>query len=247
MSQRIALITGANGAIGQALCAAFSEAGWRVIGTDQNETAECAVDCYISMDCRRLCQDSVYSQKMITRLKDELPDSNLNVLINNAATQIVAPIEELSIDDLQTSLNVNLVAPFLLTRTFLSALQNARGSIINIASIHACLTKPHFTAYATSKAALVGMTRSMAVELGSRVRVNAICPAAISTPMLVAGFENNEQGLSELASYHPSDTIGTTTDVTDAALYFAQSNGRFLNGTIIGIDGGIASRLFDPA
>lgn len=246
MTQRTALITGANGTIGQALCVAFSDAGWRVVGTDQHVSAEFTVGFYISMDCIRLCQDLAYSQKIISRLKEELSNTGLNVLINNAATQIVSPIEELSINDFHTTLDVNLLAPFLLTKNLLTNLQDAGGSIINITSIHAHLTKPNFTAYATSKAALEGMTRSLAVELGGRVRVNAISPAAISTPMLEAGFNENEKGLSELASFHPSGTIGTTQDITDAALYLAHAEGAYLNGTIIGIDGGIGSRLFDP-
>ena len=91
------------------------------------------------------------------------------------------------------------------------------------------------------------MTRSLAVELGSRVRINAICPAAISTPMLEAGFEGNPQGLEQLAGYHPSGCVGSPEDVAEAALYLAKADGTFLNGAIIGLDGGIASRLHDPA
>lgn len=247
MNQRTAFITGANGAIGQALCAAFHDAGYRVIASDQAETAECPVDAYIPMECSRLCRDSAYHDEIINWLRAELGDGGLHVLINNAAIQIVAPVDKLSVDDWHTSMDVNLVAPFLLIRALLPELKKAKGSVINIASIHAQLTKPYFTAYATSKAALVGMTRSLAVELGNSVRVNAICPAAISTPMLEAGFEDNLQGLDQLASYHPSGTLGTTRDIAEAALYLAQVDGLFLNGAVINLDGGIGSRLHDPA
>ncbi len=247
MSQRTAFITGANGAIGQALCTAFHGAGWRVIASDQAKSAKSNVDVYVPADLKQLCCDSTYQNKIITRLQDEMHDGGLHVLINNAAVQIVAPVEQLSANDWHTTLDVNLIAPFLLTKIFLPALQKVNGSVINIASIHAQLTKPHFTAYATSKAALVGMTRSLAVELGNHIRVNAICPAAIVTPMLEAGFEDDPQGLAKLTGYHPSGCIGATKDVVEAALYLAEAEGSFLNGTVIGLDGGIASRLHDPA
>lgn len=246
MSQRSAFITGANGAIGQALCIAFKEAGWRVVGSDQDDAARFPIDGFVTIECGRLCSDSVYRKEIFSRIRAELQSSGLSVLINNAATQIVRPVEMLSVDDWHTTLDVNLVAPFVLTQFFLSDLQKVKGSVINIASIHAILTKPNFTTYATSKAALVGMTRSMAVELGSRVRVNAICPAAISTPMLEAGFEGDPKGLEQLGSFHPSDSVGTTRDVAEAALYLARAEGTFLNGAVIGLDGGIASRLHDP-
>ena len=184
---------------------------------------------------------------MLACLRAELGNGGLHVLINNAATQIVAPVEQLTTDDWHTTLDVNLISPFLLTQALLSELQKAQGSIINIASIHARLTKPHFAAYATSKAALVGLTRSLAVELGGRVRVNAICPAAIATSMLEAGFEANPHGLAKLASHHPSGCIGTTEDVARAALFLAEAEGAFLIGDVLGLDGGIASRLHDPA
>ncbi len=246
MSQRTAFITGANGAIGQALCVAFRDAGWRIIASDQKKLAKIFVSSYIPMDLDRICRDSAYQEKILTQLRAELCNSGLHALINNAAIQIVKPIEQLSVDDWHCTLNINLIAPFILTKNLLPELQKNKGSVINIASIHAKLTKPHFAAYATSKAALVGMTRSLAVELGDRIRINAICPAAISTPMLEAGFEDNSPGLNQLASHHPSGCIGTTQDVAKAALYLAKTDGAFLNGAIIGLDGGIASRLHDP-
>jgi len=246
VSQRTAFITGANGDIGRALCATFRSAGWKIIASDQGETAGSPVDAYHVVELARLCRDTAYQKEKLDCLRAELGNGGLHVLIHNAATQIVAPVEQLTIDDWHTTLDVNLIAPFLLTQALLSELQKANGSVINIASIHARLTKSHFSAYATSKAALVGLTRSLAVELGGRVRVNAICPAAIATSMLEAGFESKPQGLVKLASYHPSGCIGTTEDVARAALFLADTGSSFLNGTVIGLDGGIASRLHDP-
>lgn len=246
MGQKTVLVTGANGAIGQALCGEFKGAGWRVIASDQDEEAAFSVDDYISIELKRFCNDFEYQKKVGSMLLMELPDNSLDALINNAAVQVIAPVEELTMEDWTSTLDVNLTAPFFLIKMLFSNLQKSKGSVINIASIHAGLTKPNFTAYATSKAALVGLTRSLAVELGSRVRVNAICPAAISTPMLKSGVDGSSQGLAKLASFHPSGCIGLPEDVAELALYLAASNNKFLNGAVIGLDGGITSRIHDP-
>jgi NAD(P)-dependent dehydrogenase (short-subunit alcohol dehydrogenase family) len=108
------------------------------------------------------------------------------------------------------------------------------------------LTKSGFAAYATSKAALAALTRSLAVELGGRVKVNSIRPAAISTPMLVDGFADNPAAMTDLLQYHPSGCIGSPEDVAKAALFLAENESPFLTGTELALDGAISSRLHDP-
>src|SRR3546814_2586377 len=102
--------------------------------------------------------------------------------------------------------------------------------------------KPAFVAYATSKAALSGMTRAMAVELGSRIRVNAIEPAAIDTPMLRAGFEGSSEGYERLRNFHPAKVIGNAYDLGSLARAIIEVPSVFLNGAVIGFDGGIGAR-----
>jgi len=245
MSKEVVLITGANGGIGQAMCEIFKDRGWRVIATDLEKRAAVPVDHFMSIDLERMCHDDKYKDELVSLLHESVPDG-LNCLINNAASQIVRPIEELTAGDWRESLSVNLVAPFLLVQALLQKLELVRGCVINIASIHALLTKPEFSAYSTSKSGLVGLTRAMAVELGSRIRVNAIAPAAISTPMLTAGFDNHTKDMSELAGYHPAKSIGEPEDVARLAFFMAGLTSQFLNGSIVGLDGGIASRLHDP-
>jgi NAD(P)-dependent dehydrogenase (short-subunit alcohol dehydrogenase family) len=144
-------------------------------------------------------------------------------------------------------MNVNLSAPFFLIQAFLPRLAASNGSVINVASVHAKLTKPGFIAYATSKAALVGLTRAMAVEIGSRVRVNAIAPAAIATPMLGAGFADAPHKLELLRAFHPVGAIGLPSQVADLAVYLTSNSSRFINGSVVEVDGGIGARLHDPA
>ena len=245
---RSVLITGANGGIGRALCALFQKNGWYVIATDLQPSPQAVCERYVSADLLQVSAESSYREDRLRQLRACLPDpGKLDALINNAARQVVAPIETLTASDWQDTYNVNVTAPFLLVQGLLKELERSHGMVINIGSVHAQLTKPQFAAYATSKAALVGLTRSLAVELGGRVRVNAVCPAAVSTPMLVAGFEGDEEGLAKLASYHPSRCIGTPEDVAAVVLALASSLSYYVSGTIINLDGGISSRLFDPA
>jgi NAD(P)-dependent dehydrogenase (short-subunit alcohol dehydrogenase family) len=176
-----------------------------------------------------------------------LPDGALAGLVNNAALQVLGPAEQLTREDWRATLDVNLLAPFLWAQALLPELEAARGAVLNISSIHARLTKPGFVAYATSKAALSGMTRAMAVELGSRVRVNAIEPAAIDTPMLRAGFEGQPGEFARLAGCHPTGHLGSVEDVAQMALVLIDGQIPFLNAACVALDGGIGSALLDPA
>ncbi|VFN01868.1 MAG: Enoyl-(Acyl carrier protein) reductase, partial [Candidatus Kentron sp. G] len=145
----------------------------------------------------------------------------------------------------RNTLHINLLAPFFWTQAFLPELAASRGSVINIGSIHARLTKQRFAAYATSKAALTGLTRSLALELGNRVRVNAIEPAAIDTAMLRAGFEGDREGFSRLAQCHPTQCIGKPEEVARLAVMLADEGLGFLNGAVVPLDGGIGGRLYE--
>ena len=238
------LITGSNGAIGQGLCQSFTENGWRVIGTDLEENSKGNTSAYLAIDLNLLCTDINYCDQVIKGILSECKEG-LDVLVNNAATQILAPIEDLTFKNWQETLNVNLNSVFILIKELLPKLEKKKGNVVNIASIHATLTKPNFSAYATSKAALVGLTKSLAVELGSRIRVNAICPAAIDTPMLHEGFVDNPDGLKELIKFHPTHSIGSVKDVISVVLFLVDNN-TFLNGSILNLDGGISSCLYDP-
>lgn len=241
------IVTGAAGGIGQALVKCFAEAGYGVIGSDK---VDVPVDFpgthYIRADLQRSVADPEYAAGIFKQVRVRLAGQPLHVLVNNAAAQILGPAESLTREDWHTTLDVNLLAPFFWTQALLPELEACHGTVLNISSIHAHLTKPQFVAYATSKAALSGLTQAMAVELGSRIRVNAIEPAAISTEMLRAGFAKNPRGLALLESYHPSGNIGTPEDLARFIVTIAASPGSFLTGTVFRFDGGIACRLHDP-
>jgi NAD(P)-dependent dehydrogenase (short-subunit alcohol dehydrogenase family) len=239
-----ALITGACGGIGRALCEVFTEAGYLVVGIGliapedyQHRIIHC--------DIRHLAQ----SDQAAETLKKEvlnLTVGRLDVLINNAAVQIIKPCSELTRSDWAATLETNLLAPFWLTTLFLPELRGAKGSVINIGSIHARLTKRQFVAYATSKGALETMTKAMALDMAPDIRVNAIAPAATDTPMLRAGFQNNPGGFAALEHYHPLERIAAPEEIARVALFLASSQSKFITGSTIEVDGGIGRCLSDP-
>lgn len=248
-ASKTALITGALGGIGRALVQVFTQAGYRVLATDCAATASADLPCtaYLPMDLARFAADEAYADNCTAALRAAMPGPVLDVLINNAAVQILGGVDSLKRQDWQQTLNVNLLAPFLLTQALLPELERGQGGVVNIGSIHAHLTKKNFVAYATSKAALAGMTRAMAVDLGPRVRVNCIEPAAIATDMLKAGFEGKPELYAQLEACHPQQRIGQPEEVARLALAMADGGMAFLHGACVGMDGGIASMLNEPS
>jgi NAD(P)-dependent dehydrogenase (short-subunit alcohol dehydrogenase family) len=241
------IITGALGGIGQALCEEFHSHGFYVFALDK-KCGNVAAQSVITTDICDCVSDTQKRRALVTRIQDELENKNLRLcgLINNAATQILGGVESLDFNSWDLTLKTNLLAPFFLVQAFLLELEKAKGAVVNISSIHEKLTKIGFVAYATSKSALSGLTRAMAIDLGDRVRVNAICPAAIHTPMLAAGFADRPDAFAALHGAHPTGRIGLPEEVAHLARYLIAEAPDFLNGSCLGLDGGISGRLHDP-
>ncbi|MCG8572854.1 MAG: SDR family oxidoreductase [Spirochaetes bacterium] len=240
------IITGAAGGIGVAFCDVFHNAGYKVIAIDRRPIDYAHPYKFINFDISKLGTTSNEVKEFYEKIKSHI-DDGLTGLINNAAIQIVKDIEDVNQDDWLSTLNSNLLAPYWLIQQFLPQLRRAKGSVINIASIHANLTKAKFCLYATSKGAMVTMTRALALELAPEIRVNAIVPAATDTPMLRAGFKGDLDGLAELGRYHPLHRIADAEEVAKVGLYLVSNNSSFITGTTINVDGGIGSVLHDPA
>jgi len=239
------IITGSAGGIGVALVDEYKKAGYFTIGLDKEISDK--ADAYIKVDLSVLVNDEHYASSIMTDIANLLDGRVLKVLVNNAAVQILGNIEQVTLEDFGKTLDVNLTAPFLLSKLLYDKLKAAKGCIVNIGSIHSKLTKPKFISYATSKTALQGLTQAMAVDFGKYVRVNLIQPAAITTDMLVDGFKDNPDGLKNLESYHPAGFIGKREDIARLAVFLSSDDAGFINGSVIGVDGAIGARLHDPA
>ncbi len=240
------VITGAAGGIGKVVAKMFTNTGYEVIATDcVSRPKDLICNHYLKVDLSRTVNDENYAKDVFKQVKCCLQGDGLTALINNAAVQILGDTVTLNVESWKKTLDINLLAPFVWVQSLLTDLENRNGSVVNISSIHNRLTKKNFLAYATSKAALSGMTRAMAIDLGARIRVNAIEPAAIETAMLISGFENKEN-LQKLKKCHPSVSIGKPEDVAKMALFLVQSDMIFLNGSCLTLDGGISNVLHDP-
>lgn len=246
---KVVLITGCNGGIGKALCQEFNAAGYLVVGTDLHTEGKSECDRYLSCDLAALASDGVIQAWLRDTVSDFVDErsAKLKAIINNAALQIIGSLEELSVSNFQLCQQVNVTAPFVLAKLFANSLRHAKGSFINIGSIHSKLTKPDFCAYSTSKAALSGLTRALALEFSGEVTVNTISPSATKTDMLLDGFKGREEKYDELASYHPAGRIAEPEEIARLALFLCSENARFITGADLPIDGGIGGRLHDPA
>ncbi|MBK8384836.1 MAG: SDR family oxidoreductase [Candidatus Accumulibacter sp.] len=242
----IALITGAAGGIGRALVRTFCNADYRVIASDliaRPKDLPCAH--YVRADLARVVKNGAYADKVFDRIRKCLDGHNLNTLINNAAVQIVGGASSLTRDGMDHHIKCESSRAIPLYPSVPPATRSCQRERPK----HQHPRPPdqkNFVAYATSKAALSGMTRALAVDLGSRVRVNAIEPAAIETEMLLAAFKGKPDLYQLLEAYHPQRRLGHPDEVARLALTLASSGLDFVHGACIGLDGGIAARLFDP-
>ena len=238
------LVTGAAGGIGQALVGTFSAAGYAVIGTDvAAPPPELALDHFVSCDLRRMVEDQSYAAECFGCVGKLLDGRPLAALINNAAVQLIGPMERLDRDAWRTTLDVNLLAPFLWAQVMLPDLESAGGCIINVSSIHARLTKAGFLAYATSKAALSGLTRAMAADhVREGIRVNCVSPGTVNTPWvqrLLATAEDPEAMLTQLRARQPTNALVEPEDVARAIAYLASPLSGAVTGISLSVDGGM--------
>jgi len=236
-----AIVTGCAGGIGQAICAAFVRRGYQVVG----------------IDCRKCDLDLVVTHVVDLADPEQIKRfcasfDTLDALVNVAAVQTCRPFWELTTDEWDRGYNVNVRAPWLLCKHLKAALQRAGGAVVNIASVHATATSAGISGYASTKAALVGLTRNLALEFAPfGVRVNSVSPGAIDTPMLREGLGRAAVGglaqddvWKQFEAKHPLGSVGQPGDIAEQCLFLCdRATNRFTTGSNIVIDGGVLCRL----
>jgi glucose 1-dehydrogenase len=243
------LITGAAGGIGRATVYHFASLGWRVIGVDRSPFGE------------TFPRDGFFIQSDISigsNLESIFEQAHshtgyLNVLVNNAGVQIAKPIIQTSVEEWDAVMASNLRSVFLSAKLAFPLFKIARGgAIVIVSSVHAVATSANIAAYAASKGGLLALTRAMAIEFApENIRVNAILPGAVDTPMLRAGLNRGHvQGsdiqtrLDNLARKTVNGRIGTPEEIAHA-IYFLADNTQssFMTGQAMIVDGGATARL----
>jgi glucose 1-dehydrogenase len=246
---RTVLITGAAGGIGRATLDLFSEMGWRVIGVDRAPYGEDfpSQGLFIQSDISIGGQiDYIYTQAR------QFTD-RLDALVNNAAVQVAKPLLETSVEEWDAVMASNLRSVFLSVKVAYPLFEAAGGgAIVNVSSVHAVATSANIAAYAASKGGLLALTRAMAIELAPKdIRVNAILPGAVDTPMLRAGLERGHvqggdvlQRLDNLARKTVNGRVGQPKEIAHAIYFLADDNqSSYMTGQALIVDGGATCRL----
>ena len=245
--KRTALITGARGGIGSATAELFHEAGWRTFAVDRKE----GKDIFPGVVFHRAnVADPGSVSELFAWLQDKT--DRLDALVNNAAIQISNLLVDTTVEDWDATMASNLNSVFLTTRAALPLLKSAQGAIVNVSSVHAIATSVGVAAYATSKGAVMAFTREMAAELAhDRIRVNAILPGAVDTPMLRSGLDRGhvrgasiEEKLADLGRKSVLGRVGQPREIAEAILFLADSErSSYITGVALVVDGGATARL----
>jgi meso-butanediol dehydrogenase / (S,S)-butanediol dehydrogenase / diacetyl reductase len=161
-----------------------------------------------------------------------------------------ASIEELSLEDWQRNVNVNLTAPFLMIRAALPYLRKTKGSIVNTGSVEGLAANPGHAVYCATKAGIHGLTRAVAVDHGHEgIRCNAVAPGWIDTDLNLEFIENvhdAEQFRRDIGKIHPVGRTGTPEEVAALAAFLAADEAGFITGQVYTVDGGRTSKLSLP-
>jgi len=239
----VALVTGASSGIGAAIAIAFADAGWEVMaaGRDENRLAEVAD---VSENISTWAGELVESQDCEELIADTIEEFGaIDSLINCAGIIVRGDVSETSDDNWRDTMSVNLDVPFFLSRAALPHLISAAGSIVNIASDWGIRGGERAAAYCASKGGLVLLTRAMAKDHArDGLRINAICPGDVDTPMLAKEAADLDVEVDEyfakLADESPNGRIAEPEDVAAITLFLAGESARHINGTVIPVDGG---------
>jgi len=242
-TEKAVLLTGAGGAIGQAVIERLEGAGFLVLTTDLVEIERPR---HLRLDLSSGIPTASAEEIALKEFISSEAPSGLFAIVHNAAYQHLSDFREIRSNDFVKSVGVNVLAPLSLAQLFWDDLLESEGAFISISSIHANLTKRKFLAYSVTKSALTGLVRALSLESQGKIRVNGVAPAAIDTPMLRAGFKTGPEKMAQLSDMHPTGRIGTPGEVASLVLYLASEAPHFLNGAIIPLDGGISNVLKDP-
>ncbi|MEC0404710.1 dihydroanticapsin 7-dehydrogenase [Bacillus velezensis] len=251
LTDKTVLITGGASGIGYAAVQAFLNQQANVVVADIDEAQGEAMIRKENNDrlhfVRTDITDEPACQNAIRSAVDKF--GRLDVLINNAGIEIVAPIHEMELSDWNKVLNVNLTGMFLMSKHALKyMLKSGKGNIINTCSVGGVVAWPDIPAYNASKGGVLQLTRSMAVDYAKHnIRVNCVCPGIIDTPLNEKSFlENNEGTLEEIkkekAKVNPLLRLGKPEEIANVMLFLASDLSSYMTGSAITADGGYTAQ-----
>ena len=256
LAGKTALVTGGRGGIGRAICARFAREGARVFVADLTAAGSLAedrpADDFIQLDvtsedCVRAAFDHVAATA----------DGRLDILVNAAGIEIEKTIEETSLEEWNRIFAVNVTGTFLVSKHALPLLRQSQASggasVINFGSYDGFIADPGLAAYCATKGAVHALTRAMACDHGPEgIRVNAICPGYVDTPMLQSFFEGDGSGgdggtidslQQAVRDVHPMRTFGKPEDMANLVNWLASDEARYAAGQLWVLDGGLSAQV----
>lgn len=256
LAGKVALVTGGRGGIGRAICARFEAEGARVFAADLSEggslTGSDAAGEFLPLDVTS--EDAART----AMAQVNAAAGKLDVLVNAAGIEIEKTIEDTTLEEWNRSFAVNVTGTFLTSKHALPLMRTAAGqgqtaSIVNFGSYDGFIADPGLAAYCATKGAVHALTRAMACDHGPEgIRVNAVCPGYVDTPMLQSFFTGEGSGaggkpIGELQQavrdVHPMRSYGTPDDVANLVLWLASDEARYASGQLWVLDGGLTAQV----
>jgi NAD(P)-dependent dehydrogenase (short-subunit alcohol dehydrogenase family) len=221
----------------------LAERGYRLAIIDLNQPAETVKAIEAKGGEAMGYAGDIADEATVERFAQQVFDrfGRVDVLVNNAGISHISPAEQTALSDYRRVIDVNLVAPFLLAKTFaIKMLEAGSGSIVNVASVAGLLGISDRAAYNASKHGLIGLTRTLAAEWGGRgVRVNAVCPGWVKTEMDVADQAGGSYTDADITQRVPMARFATPDDIARAIAFLANyKESSFINGHALSVDGG---------
>jgi len=240
---KVAFITGAAAGIGLGIAERFAEAGAVVllVDWDDNIGTSAAARLQSQGKSAHFIQANLAEPADITRAIESALAlcGKLDIVVNNAATFLGKPVEQITVAEWDFLMAVNLRAPFLVAQAALPALKATRGTILNIGSTAALRVFSPNLPYITSKAGLITMTKLLAQELHPhRIRVNCICPGAVDTPALHRAIDSTPNGTAEWDRLHAQGYLTTPEQIAAVSLYLVSDEASAVTGSIVVADAG---------
>jgi NAD(P)-dependent dehydrogenase (short-subunit alcohol dehydrogenase family) len=244
LDNHVALITGGAKGIGAGIAERFMDAGAAVVILDIDGAGARHMAARLCAHGRALSfEGDVSNEEHVRAAVDHTIAElgRLDILVNNAGIEVPGTMPEYSSAQWDRQLGVNLKGAFLLAKYAIPHMRGRGGAIVNISSVHAFASYAGNAAYDASKAGLLALTRTLALDHGGEgIRVNAICPGYIDTPMTeewLASVPDREATMRQVLSFHPLGRIGTPRDIAEAALFLASDAASFISGASLVVDG----------
>ncbi|MCB1487193.1 MAG: SDR family oxidoreductase [Bauldia sp.] len=246
-SGKVAIVTGAAMGIGQAVAELMAERGARVAIVDRDEVPAKEVAEALTrrgFEARAITTDVSVAAQVADCIAEVIDAwGQINIVSNNAGIARYGTVETTTESEWDEVIDINLKSVYLVCHQAIPHLKKTRGTIVNMASVQSFATQRSVAAYTTGKHAMIGLTRSMALDFAEYgVRVNAVAPGSVNTPMLrwAISLDDDPEGLTQtIRNMHPLGRIAEPSEIAEVVLFLASPKASFVTGSTIVADGGL--------